>query len=108
MRETVWTTYLCQGVTRGRWIWYTISKTLWNTSSISTTVLRQPQSQAVFGFHAADVTSAVIGNGDYSREAWDMGQKLPPWVTQETSYMLHGPSWEADSRSAGQEFFCPL
>jgi hypothetical protein len=35
-----------------------------------------------FGFRAADVTSAVIGNRDNNREAWDMGQKLPSWVTQ--------------------------
>jgi hypothetical protein len=35
-------------------------------------------SQGLFGFRAADVTSVVNGNGDNNREAWDMGQKLPP------------------------------
>jgi hypothetical protein len=38
-------------------------ETPWKTGSTDARVLRQP-SQAVFGFRAADVTSAVIGNGD--------------------------------------------
>jgi hypothetical protein len=42
--------------------------------SVSAEVLRQLPSQAL-RFRAADVTSAVIGNGDDNREAWGMGQK---------------------------------
>jgi hypothetical protein len=52
------------------------AKTPRNTGSISATVLRQPPSQVVFGFLAADVTSAVIGNIDNYRKAWGMGRKL--------------------------------
>jgi hypothetical protein len=33
------------------------------------------------GFITADVTSAAIENGD-NRVAWDIGQVLPPRVTQ--------------------------
>jgi hypothetical protein len=51
---------------------HTVSKTAQRpreTRSVSTTVLRQPPSQAAFGFLDADVTSAVIGNADNNREA---------------------------------------
>jgi hypothetical protein len=75
---------LYEGVTRLDLIHYfkNCAKTPWNTGSMSVRVLCQPPSQAIFGFRAADVTSAVIGNGDNNREAWGMGQNFSPWVTQ--------------------------
>jgi hypothetical protein len=35
-----------------------------------------------FGFRAADVASAVVGNADNNPDAWGMGQKLPLRGTQ--------------------------
>lgn len=43
---------------------------------------QSPPCQTVFGFRAAGVTSADIGNCDNNREAWDTGQDLSSSVTQ--------------------------
>jgi hypothetical protein len=80
--ECGWTPYLYRCVTRLSFIhcFKDCTQTPWDTGSVSATALRQPPSQPVLGTRAADVTSAVIGNGDNSRESWGMGQRLcdPP------------------------------
>jgi hypothetical protein len=52
------------------------TQTPWDTGSVSATALRQPPSQPVLGTRAADVTSAIIGNGDDNWESWGHRTKV--------------------------------
>jgi hypothetical protein len=62
----------CQAVRMLKYLfWQQYVKKLRKKRKESGWWLRQPPSQAVFGFRAADVTSAVIGNRGNNRVAWD-------------------------------------
>lgn len=59
------------------------TNTPWNTGWISAIVLRQPPNKAVFNFRPADITSAVIWNGDNREGGGTLGAtNLTPWLTQ--------------------------